>query len=715
MRNPIRRLAASLTLALAVAVSGLPLETSTVRAAGSITALAIDSEPGDWVGAGQQLEYAPPTATFTISGQGSADGVSLQVFGPGGGGDFWHITLKHAGTAPLGPGTYENAQRFSDATHPGLDVGGQGRGCNMSTGRFVISELERDGTGAITTLAVSFEQHCEGLPAALFGEARYQASTGYRLLAVAPTALDLGSAGTGLTTPTQTVHVSSIGTLGVVISGLSITGANAADFDMVSETCPDVLAPEASCDVTVSATPSADGGRTAQLVIGNDTFRGERTVELIATGVTPVSAVAWGTTRAGPAYSWNLGQSLARSVSTTATYLHATYTTDRVSGTWVDDDGPYAGINYIRTSNRGSTFTTPKRLNPSKQHGSRGSLAASGKYLYATWVSTSRWIAYRPSAPRVLYLRRNTNHGSGASWNTTKRLTSLSGRVDYPTVAAAGANVYVVYTDSATGSVKIKISRDRAATWKTVTLGSTALSTTSGRYGIPRIAANGNTVAISWLSNSSGAVKARVSTDAGRTWSATGALTATSTDLPAVAALGSRAAVAWTDGASAVVRTWSAGAWSAPQSTGMPTGAAYTHSYGPAVALSGTAGIGVAWTGCVTPCESWTSATRANLVWSESRDGGASWFGGQVIGSSSASTARRYNDYPSILWPSATVRHVLWNAGTAGTNSYRIVLRTGTGVVAATAATSAAGTISTSSEAPWRAALETRLRTPGAP
>jgi hypothetical protein len=287
--------------------------------------------------------------------------------------------------------------------------------------------------------------------------------------------------------------------------------------------------------------------------------------------------------------------------------------------------------------------------------------------------------------------------------------------VDFPTVAAAGANVYVVYTDSATGSVKVKISRDRAATWKTVTLGSTAWSTTSGRYGIPRIAASGNTVAVSWLADSSGAVRARVSTDAGRTWSAIGALTGTSTDLPAVAALGSRAAVAWTDGSSAVVRTWSAGAWSPPRATGMPTGAAYTHSYGPAIALSGNAGIGVAWTGCVTPCETWTSATRANLVWSESRDGGATWFAGQVIGSSSASSARRYNDYPSILWPSATVRHVLWNAGTAGTNSYRIVLRTGTGQVAATAASQVAGLTSGSNDEPTSVAPETRGRSPGAP
>ena len=63
------------------------------------------------------------------------------------------------------------------------------------------------------------------------------------------------------------------------------------------------IPPHMTCDVAIKATPSATGARTAQLVIGNDTFRGERRVPLRATGLTPVSKVAWGTTRLGPSYS----------------------------------------------------------------------------------------------------------------------------------------------------------------------------------------------------------------------------------------------------------------------------------------------------------------------------------------------------------------------------------------------------------------------------
>lgn len=711
MHDSRSRVVVSLVAAVAIVVSALAGAPPPVRAAGTNTAFVLDSEPGDYIGQGQQLEYAAPASSIVILNDSPA-AVRVAVNGPLG--EWWYASFAAADSAPLSVGTFENAQRSADATHPGLDVYGQGRGCNATTGRFVITELERDAGGLVTTLAVSFEQHCEGGPTALFGEARYQAAAGYQLLTIAPTSIDLGSAGIGSATASQTVNLTSSGTVAVDLSTLSIGGANGGEFAIVSETCPvGPLAPAVTCDVTVKATPAALGARTAELIIDNDTARGRRIVSLKATAVTPISAVAWGTTRSGPAYSWNLGQSLARTVNGTTTYLHATYTSDRVSGSWVDDNGPYAGINYVRTRNNGSTFTTPKRLNPSRQHGSRGSIAASGKFVYATWISTSRWIAYKGSAPRVLYLRRNANHGSATAWNTTKRLTSLSGRVDYPTVAAAGSNVYVAYTDSGTGTVKIKISRDRAATWSSKSLGSTSAgSATAGRYGMPRIAASGTTVIVSWLANASGAVRARVSTDAGRTWSTTGAIVGTSTDIPAVAASGSRAAVAWTDGASAVVRTWAGGAWSAPKATVLPVGATYTQTYGPAIALSGATGIGVAWSGCVTSCTSWTTATRADLIWSESKDGGASWFAGQRIGRSDVSSARRYNDYPSILWPSATVRHVLWNAGTAGTNSYRIVLRTGTGVVAAATFTSGPMT-SQSMDRQDREAAPTQRRSPG--
>ena len=92
--------------------------------------------------------------------------------------------------------------------------------------------------GNVTTLAASFEQHCEGAPDALFGEIRFQASAGYKLMTLEPASIALGSAGIGSATPSQTIHLTSAGSAGVSMSALAITGPNAADFSIVSETCP---------------------------------------------------------------------------------------------------------------------------------------------------------------------------------------------------------------------------------------------------------------------------------------------------------------------------------------------------------------------------------------------------------------------------------------------------------------------------------------------
>ncbi len=66
---------------------------------------------------------------------------------------------------------FEGATRhpFQAPHEPGLNVSGAGRGCNRLTGRFDVLELTFDGVGALRSLAIDFEQHCEGTAPALFG------------------------------------------------------------------------------------------------------------------------------------------------------------------------------------------------------------------------------------------------------------------------------------------------------------------------------------------------------------------------------------------------------------------------------------------------------------------------------------------------------------------------------------------------------------------
>jgi hypothetical protein len=85
-------------------------------------------------------------------------------------GTTWTLQLA-APSGSLAPGLYVNAARvpFQPAGQPGLAFFGDGRGCNRSTGRFLISEIDA-GPSGVQRLHARFEQHCEGWSVALRGE-----------------------------------------------------------------------------------------------------------------------------------------------------------------------------------------------------------------------------------------------------------------------------------------------------------------------------------------------------------------------------------------------------------------------------------------------------------------------------------------------------------------------------------------------------------------
>jgi hypothetical protein len=93
-------------------------------------------------------------------------------------GGWWTLdfSTKQLG-APLAPGIYENAERasFASAAHPGIDVSGDGRGCNTLSARFQIHEATFASAGKLSSFTASFEQHCETGSATLRGCVHYSA------------------------------------------------------------------------------------------------------------------------------------------------------------------------------------------------------------------------------------------------------------------------------------------------------------------------------------------------------------------------------------------------------------------------------------------------------------------------------------------------------------------------------------------------------------
>ena len=135
-----------------------------------LTALAMSSQPGDFIGLGQMYLYTTEDTTITPS-RNFDNGVSISL----GESDNWETDFAAPNKATLVSGVYDNAQRFpgQPLNVPGLSVYGDGRGCNTLTGRFVVRDARYASNGDVEHFAADLEQHCEGASPALFGWIRY--------------------------------------------------------------------------------------------------------------------------------------------------------------------------------------------------------------------------------------------------------------------------------------------------------------------------------------------------------------------------------------------------------------------------------------------------------------------------------------------------------------------------------------------------------------
>ena len=121
------------------------------------------SDAGDFIGQGlTQLYTAANTTISTQLNRTAAFGLSVGGFS----GDF----VGMQSLSQLEVGYYGGLQRypFHNAVKGGMDFSGNGRGCNTLSGWFAVDSVTYS-MGAIKTLHMRFEQHCEGGTSALRG------------------------------------------------------------------------------------------------------------------------------------------------------------------------------------------------------------------------------------------------------------------------------------------------------------------------------------------------------------------------------------------------------------------------------------------------------------------------------------------------------------------------------------------------------------------
>lgn len=126
----------------------------------------LESEAGDYVGAGQTYTYTPDSGTVGVSASGA--GLNVLVVAD----RFWmgnFVPMEPLQT--LQPGYYGDLIRypFHNPAKGGLSWGGDGRGCNAVTGWFVVDSVTY-AADAIQSIDLRFEQHCEGATPALHGK-----------------------------------------------------------------------------------------------------------------------------------------------------------------------------------------------------------------------------------------------------------------------------------------------------------------------------------------------------------------------------------------------------------------------------------------------------------------------------------------------------------------------------------------------------------------
>ncbi|MEU4166063.1 hypothetical protein AB0F46_04135 [Streptomyces sp. NPDC026665] len=139
----------------------------------AVTKYSHTSKPGDYIGQGTTASFTPKTAT--ISTGGSAEYVRFRVSTDS---TWWDVELAAPQGEKLRPGVYRNAERaaFRTGRSPGLDVSGDGRGCNTVYGQFSVNQIETDADGTVTLLDATYTQHCESATApALTGVVKYRA------------------------------------------------------------------------------------------------------------------------------------------------------------------------------------------------------------------------------------------------------------------------------------------------------------------------------------------------------------------------------------------------------------------------------------------------------------------------------------------------------------------------------------------------------------
>jgi trimeric autotransporter adhesin len=145
-------------------------------------------------------------------------------------------------------------------------------------------------TGGALTGSVSVPSNATGSPGTIVLQGTGTA-TSAPTASLAPGTLGFGSINVGATATAQTLTLSNTGNAVLNISGITIGGANPADFAETT-TCGATLAAGANCTISVTFTPASAASFTATVSVADNASESPQTATLTGAGTTPPAPIA---------------------------------------------------------------------------------------------------------------------------------------------------------------------------------------------------------------------------------------------------------------------------------------------------------------------------------------------------------------------------------------------------------------------------------------
>ncbi|MFR9774594.1 hypothetical protein ACL02O_00850 [Micromonospora sp. MS34] len=179
--------------------------------------------------------------------------------------------------------TYETA-KSEDSVRARLSLNDERTlSCTTATGSLTVREVVRDpATEVVTAFAASYAYHCDGDPAALTGEIRWNSPVDYVAALPSPSTLDLGTYNLGTRRKSQLV-VRAKGSLPVTFGAGNLAGTDSADYQIDQDTCSNrTVAAGDLCYLIVSAASPQAGRKTAAIHLPANTTAGELVIPVKA-------------------------------------------------------------------------------------------------------------------------------------------------------------------------------------------------------------------------------------------------------------------------------------------------------------------------------------------------------------------------------------------------------------------------------------------------